>query len=633
MNNENNFFLVENNENKNFKNLIDINKFNVTKIKDEKISYNLNNINEYLNFCNIPEKIINKNDYKFLLFILIKTLFKNFPEKKIKHDLINNNYKIPKEINYNFSLKNYNNIVNFIKNKTSENIFFYVLEHLLLVAFSLISNLPEEYTLTIFIFDDFNKLSKENNYYDLRKILKYYYLNDSIINCFENEKKNLENIKKNTNLIKNIFKEIEPLIYFLNLINNKKIEQIEKIYNEMKQIKNLNENNNNNNNNDYLNSINKLKNLNEINLIKFFIFKIFITYSLKNSISMNLNQKKCPFEYDLLEANIKQLNSINVLTPIMIENRIKTLLFNSNNFGEIGFFELGKMLILNSNIENIFLGQNNINFFLLFFLFKSIGMNKIKNIKFLDLTKNKLDEFCEDELIKIIDFFPNLNTLILNKNELKNSLTKFFCKMNVEYKLKKCKIKTLLLISTELSIKSILFLAELIKNKNCLLEILNLNNNNLNNFAGEIFLKNVQNNKNLIELYLYNCNLSDKNFETLSNIIKYSNVNWLYLYKNKINNYENILKLISNTNLIGIDKKNSENSIFNNLDVSQNYPNFLNEDDKEILAELIKKTSLDMLDINCSYLNGDSIYKKDDNNNNNLYKIMENEFYYKRILY
>ena len=262
-------------------------------------------------------------------------------------------------------------------------------------------------------------------------------------------------------------------------------------------------------------------------------------------------------------------------------------------------------------------------------------MNKIKNIKFLDLTKNKLDEFCEDELIKIIDFFPNLNTLILNKNELKNSLTKFFCKMNVEYKLKKCKIKTLLLINTELSIKSILFLAELIKNKNCLIEILNLNNNNLNNFAGEIFLKNVQKNKNLIELYLYNCNLSDKNFESLSNIIKYSNVNWLYLYKNKINNYENILKLISNTNLIGIDKKNSEISIFNNLDISQNYPNFLNEDDKEILATLIKKTSLDMLDINCNYLNGDSIYKKDDNNNNNnnLYKIMENEFYYKRVLY
>ena len=631
--------ILNNNNNNNF---FDFNKFNITKIKDEKISHNLNNINEYLNFCNIPEKIINKNDYKFLLFVLIKSLFKNFPEEKIKNDLIEKNYQFPKEINFDFSLKNYENIVNFTKNKTSENIFIYVLEHLLLVAFSLISSLSEDFTLTIFIFDDFYKISKENIYYDLRKIIKNYYLNDSIVNSFENEKKlfekeknNFENIKKNKNLIKNIFNEIQPLIYFLKLIHNKKLEQIQTIKNEMNQIKIFNEIKNENQN-DFLNSIKNLQNLTEIDLIKFFIYKIFITYSIKNSILMNLNQKKSPFEYDLQEANIKQSNSIQAITPIMTENRIKTLLFNSNNFGEIGFFELGKMLILNSNIENIFLNQNNINCFCLFFFFKSIGINKIKNIKFLDLMKNKINNFCEDELIKIIDVFPNLKTLILNKNELKNSLRKFFCKMNVEYKLKKCKIKTLLLISVDLSIKSILILAELIKNKFCLIENLNLNNNNLNNFAGEIFLKNVQKNKNLTELYLYNCNLSDKNFESLSNIIKFSNVNWLYLYKNKINNYENILKLIANTNLIGIDKKNSKNSVFNNLDISQNYPNFLNEEDKEILADLIKKTSLDMLDINCNNSNGESIYKKDDDNNNNennFYKIMENEFYYKRVLY
>jgi hypothetical protein len=101
---------------------------------------------------------------------------------------------------------------------------------------------------------------------------------------------------------------------------------------------------------------------------------------------------------------------------------------------------------------------------------------------------------------------------------------------------------------------------------------------------------------------MYNCNLNDSFLNEIKNLILFGNLNIISFYKNKISNFESILKTIS---LCTINKNNNFNcekklySQLNNLDFGYNSIKKENICDIHItiLEEIIENIDLDNLDI------------------------------------
>ena len=151
----------------------------------------------------------------------------------------------------------------------------------------------------------------------------------------------------------------------------------------------------------------------------------------------------------------------------------------------------------------------------------------------------------------------------------------------------------------EISIK---ILSNIVSQKNCQIEILSVNNNNFGNKMGKKFLREMTYNNLIQELYMYNCNLDDSFLNEIKNLILFGNLNIISFYKNKISNFESILKTIS---LCTINKNNNFNcekklySQLNNLDFGYNSIKKENICDIHItiLEEIIENIDLDNLDI------------------------------------
>ena len=149
---------------------------------------------------------------------------------------------------------------------------------------------------------------------------------------------------------------------------------------------------------------------------------------------------------------------------------------------------------------------------------------------------------------------------------------------------------------------SILKLAKLVKSHKCNLKSLVLNYSDFGGWEGEKFLKAMQYNKSLNELYLYCCELNGNNINNIRNMINFSNLNVIYFYKNKISNIDNILKIIGTT--VG-DFSNSHEikedfiqSNLINMDVSHNEQLFLyNKHIKFLFDCLLKNCGLKILDL------------------------------------
>ena len=236
---------------------------------------------------------------------------------------------------------------------------------------------------------------------------------------------------------------------------------------------------------------------------------------------------------------------------------------------------------------------------------------QIYKIKEINLCNNFLDTNCGYLLSQLLNIFPDLRIINLNKNNLGSSAKYLFVNLKNKYRTNKnYKFSSLYFVLSNLDINSILGLDDLISDEYCRLKHLNLNYNNLNNYAGDNLLKHLKNNKSLRDIYLYGCNIGNSKINLLNDIMRFSYLNWLYLYKNQINNFENLIRLFSNTKLIGLSKINinSENQkksedldhlpCLNNLDISFNLPDNIDRNDLNIILSLIKKSGLDMFDMN-----------------------------------
>jgi hypothetical protein len=142
-------------------------------------------------------------------------------------------------------------------------------------------------------------------------------------------------------------------------------------------------------------------------------------------------------------------------------------------------------------------------------------------------------------------------------------------------------------------------LGELLKCKYCGLKRLYLNTNIIPKQAN--FLRKLKKNKCLSEIMLNKTSINDDNTNEIMRLISNTQLETIYLYKNKISNFNDCLRIIGRTKLIKIieDEKEvkKENSFLLNLDLSDNPCSNLNTSKIDILRSLINDTNLFCLDL------------------------------------
>ena len=581
--------------------------------------------------------VIDKYLYK-ISFCLLKNIFLpselpnekenlNIILKKINNNLIKDEKKY---LNFDYSIKNFDNIVNFIKR---QNLIYAseILENILLNIFVKVMNVPKDDTVNDYIYNNLNKIRADEVYLtwfqqeklspeELRNLSDLinktkidYFLNSPfsyLLYRINFEKYNLIKITKDKNslALKYIYKDCFPnetfmdYVYDLTKINQKT---------NMDQDISLNS---------IMHLINKCiikPDKNDISiftdLIKRFLYSVFIYYQTKNSPlinygkkGLNQNNKKnlvfVPYSYDLSRAYVEGRYSNVIISPIRAEKRIVNILIEENNLRESGMYELGKTLVFNKNIKHIDLSRSLIKSSYLDYLILGMGIFDNYSVNKLNLAYNYLNENYSKNLERIIHKFKELKTLVLKNNNLKGGLAQFFVVLKKLYKNNETKIEKLILNKCFLDDASFVELGELLKNQYCKLKILYIIENDLSRSTN--FLKKLKKNKILTDIYMGKNNIDKRDVNDINKIISNTNINSLNVYRNKIPNFKDILRIIYRTRLIRQDEteKNilllqNSNSVLKHLDISNNYNSIKSTHHIKILSKLFKETTLPILDI------------------------------------
>ena len=598
---------------------------------------------------NNSEKIIDKYIHLFLFnlfkYIFIKKIIKSKFEKffnkyinKINESMIKEENKF---ISKEYSLNNIRNIMDFTK---SQNAIYGgdIIESILIYVISFGFKVDKDFTFGEYIFNNIWRMKDITNYdianmikanifipkelHDIKQLLIIDSSLDDQINMIINK-------DKENSIFYNLLIEIQKMKYkyfWKNKYKTKSINYINgdflnfKLYEHLYDLikdnavhlldKDLTANS----------IMCRVSNLffsgefgimikTTIGIIRSFLISVFIYYQNKHSPLMNYikpnkdikeeeNENSLayiPFSYDLRGACIEGRYSNIILSPLKVEPRISNVLLDQNNFREIGIYELGKLLILNKNIEFIdccrFLMRTNyLNYF-------TIGMGVYDNytLEELNISYNYLKEDCEENIYKIISHLKGLKTLNLSSNEFRRGLSSFFVVLRKLYRKRKSKLETLYLTKCTLDEQSLYELGELLKCKFCKLKKLFLSANYFS--LTKDFLRKLKKNKSLIVIYLNKNDILNNDVDDILRIINISQIRNLYLNKTKISDFNKLLSIISRTKLIkDKDDENSiitEESFLTNLDLSSN--NFNNKTlyHIELLTKLIEKTNLNCLDI------------------------------------
>jgi len=582
-----------------------------------------NNIEEQ--FIYPPGSVIQKEIYHFLL-TLIQNIFlkpKNDEEhKKIEENLklwieaINKNpLQNGNEINLEYSINNFKNIIHFVKTQ-NRILAGDILEGILILIFSYAFETEKYNTFGEFIYKNDEgkyKLEDPKNY-----IIVDWFKKDSLL---PQELNNLREILEKENKYGDTMAEDSPFYYL-----------ILEIY-KLKQT-DINEKNKNKIFDKYIYRRNflslKIKdesfsnNFIPKNIIRYFFISVFIYYQNKNSPLMKYIKEEereikyenqeydeveteqktlagVPFEYNLSEAELENRFANTVLSPSRIEPRISQIIMTQNKLEERGFYELAKALIFNKYIKSCSFDNSSIKSHYLDYLNLGFGLYDNNTLEELNLSFNNINKDSLEYLDKIIVHLKNLKTLNLSANDsLKKGLASFFVMLKRLYRENKTKLENLVLNKCALDNSSFYELGELLKSKYCKLKRLYLNTNNIP--AHVHFLKKLKKNKILTEVYLNKNNLGNDNIDDIMRIISNTSIQTLYLYKNKIFSFNDILRIIYRTQLV-LHKYESDqpvighSSILGNLDLSDNYCRNRNTDQLYLLENIFNKTTLYSLDI------------------------------------
>ena len=437
--------------------------------------------------------------------------------KKINNKIIKDETKF---LSFDYSIKNFENIVNFIK---SQNIIYCaeILENILLKIFVKTIKLPKDETVNNYIYNNLSKRRSEDIYlswFIKEKFqpgeLKYIenFIHKENINFFldspfnyllyriNREKFNLIKLRGNKNnlVLKYIYNDCIPNHSFMEHVykltkgsQNTKLEQDISV-------------------NSIMHIMNKLKNSfreNDLSLftdlIKRFFYSVFIYYQTKNSPLINYGKEELdknnkyletvPYSYNLSRAFVEGRYSNTIISPIKAEKKIEKILFEENNMKEFGMYELGKALVFNNNIKSIELYSSLIRtYYLDYFI---LGMEIFDNysVNELNLSYNYLNEIGLKYVERIIRKFKGLKMLNLVYNDLTNRFGSFFSVLKNFYKKNGTKIEILFLNKCNLDDGAFVELGELLKSKFCKLKKLYIIGNNL---KATNFLKKLKKKKN-----------------------------------------------------------------------------------------------------------------------------------------
>ena len=610
---------------------------------------------------NDSNKIINKNIWIFLYGLLTNILIENDTHSSSFKDNNLNNliYKINKNIiknkdNYisqDYTVKNFKNILNFIK---LQNMIYAgeILEDILIMIFSLLFKNDNIKGFEKYLYKNLAETKKEN-------------FIDLLSDCFKSDKlrqEELQNIKgiliieqiakknyfKYEELKKNVFYNILIEIYKCKYINNinlnknkskKVINYIHKknftydVYpdnfsslstsqDSLFQSEDYSDDSKIDSTfipNLYLINPDNSEPIIQFPIFKSFLIQVLIYYQNKKSpfmgstnLSDNELEEQLTKIYNLKGAKIIGNNGITILIPIRIEPSIYHLILTDNKLNELGLMEMSKAILFNSNIKIIDYDFSSFKSFLLYYFNLGLGLYDNYSVEDLNLSFNNLKENSKEDLGRLISHLKGLKTINLSSNEFKGGLSLFFILLKKLYRKGKTKLENLYLSNCQLDSTALYELGELLKSKYCKLKKLFLSDNIIPLFYKN-FLKIIKKNKSLVEIHLGVFDINNNDIDDINRIISYTEIRHLYLYRNKITNFNKLLKIIYRTKLVK-EKSNDTNIIKNdscliNLDLSNNNILIKNADHINLIMKIIDETNLICLDIS-------QIINKENNSNN-----------------
>ena len=561
----------------------------------------------------------------------VENQFKNCL-KKINEDIIK---KKEKYINLDYSIKNFEKIVDFVRfqNKIYAG---EIVEGILIYTFSLAFQSDKDNTFGKYIFSNIYKFKDSTNFEivemfkedkfnpeeltKLKKLLlkdcqwedpiEYDIISEAQKTCvifnlllrvFVEKYINIKSEKKNTNAI-----------YYINrgTTNNQKIS--ENIYKGLKDKSStiLDKDITCNSimfladNAFFPNSFGKLPRV-PIKLIRSFLIQVFIYYQNKYSPLMKYIEKdeengyaSIPFMHDLRGACVEGRFAYIILSPARIEPRIEKISVSQNNLRECGLYEIGKILIFNHNIKVIECNTSLLRTNYIEYLNCSLGLFDNYSIETLNLSFNYLKDNCEEYLTKILTHFKGLKTLNLTANEFKRGIATLLAVLKNLYRKNQSKLENLLINKCVLDDSSYYELGELLKSKYCKLKKLFINYSTMPPDIN--FLKKLKKNKSLTEIYLNKNEIGNEDTDDIIRVISNTKIAYLYLYKNKISNNNDFLRILYRTKLIKEENDvcdENDGAFLMNIDLSNNDLFPRNSSHIILLNNIIKETTLCCLDI------------------------------------
>ena len=585
------------------------------------------------------EKGIKSEDKKNEIITKLKNMTNNINNKFIKNKA---NFIKIEPINDAYSLKNFSNILNFIK---MQNSMFAgdLLEATIMMTFSFGFETDKTNEFGKFIYVNISRL-RDISYHDLsdwfkkgEDLFQPFELKD-FKSLLDNETylSDLDNKNRIMNQNKPVLQEliskmIKDKFDFISsntgksktfdFINNGKLDLIKSFLNKFRDMKNLGSNLTMVDKDFISNSIAFIyyyffedEKLPPIRLIRCFLIAIYIYFQNEHSPLMNYIKPKkdskgedlegIPFSYSLRGAFVEGRFSNTIISPIKLEPKISSVNLGQNNIREWGLFELGKSITMNPNIKSIILQISLLRGYYLDFFIAGFAIYDNYSIEELNLSMNYLKEECAYSLLNLISHLKNLKTLNLSANDLRGGPKHIFIYLKEQFRKGKCKLENLYLNYITMDDSAFYELGELIKSGYCKIKRLSIGGSNKSNVVN--FLKQVKYNRNLIELNIFKCGFRNTDIDDICRIISNTNIRHLNLFKNEFKNFGKCLRIVFRTKLVRnekeIKKKNNyfidRSATLMTLDLSNNIFYCLNSVFINIINELIQDNStLSCLDI------------------------------------
>ena len=587
------------------------------------------------------KQLIDKSIYEFL-FILLKDIFlykssrvsqDSEVSKKLDTWISHINEEIIREkkkhISRNYTQTNLFNIIDFVK---SQNKLFAseIIENILIIIFSFAFDTEKVNTFGKYIYNNIRKLSDYNNK-DLANWFKTDNLRDElrdINNLLENDVYLNEKIEGKLNKLQkeNVFYNfllklnLEKFCYskfmsskkFKNFSNRGDFSCFEPSVTRFDKEITLSEYTSIYNCNFFNGELGK-GSKSPISVTRAFFISVYIYYQNKHSPLMDyIKESKTnkelaiiPFSYDLTGAVIENYYAGIIMSPSRIEPRITELSMAQNVLKDKGLFELSKTLIFNKKVKIVDFHTSALKTIHLNSFNYGMGLFDNYGVEELNISLNYIKEDSIEYLSKILSHLKGLKTLNLTGNDLKCGVSSLLIELKKLYRKGKINLENLILNKCSLDDISFYELGELLKSKYCKLKNLFLNMNNIPSNVN--FIKKLKKNKGLTEIYFNKSNIGNEDSDNIMRVISNANIECLYLYKNRLTNFDDCLRMIYRTKLVlskeEEEKKEKDKEIIRNdsclynLDLSNNDYSSKNIEQIELLKKVIEETTLYSLDL------------------------------------